>query len=151
MRRLPRILDVILSVGGVMLIVAALLPELKPQQVGAVMVGALMIQAGVAKMSHLFFPDERRWLSARAEVDVFLTLMRQLNQAALALREKDSPENRRDFEELRDAMRAAVEQIAMVAGKTVERMAEEAGQPDAGTLWKNDFFAPPDDNPRSGS
>ena len=105
MRRLPRILDVILSVGGVMLIVAALLPELRPQQVGAVMVGALMIQAGVAKMSHLFFPDERRWLSARSEVEVFLTLMRQLNQAAIALREEDSPENRREFEELRDARR----------------------------------------------
>lgn len=143
MRIFLRLIDAGLPIAGVLVIVGALLPEMALEQIGGVLLGALMIQAGISRVSRHFLPDDRKFFALRVESELFLTLMRQLNTTALALKENDSPENRREFEEIREAVRQTVERIAGVAGNAVKHMAEEAAQPDSGALWKNDFFGSP--------
>ena len=144
MKGLMRSLDVVLPVLGVLVIVGALLPDLPSQTLGAVILGTLLIQAGLSRMSHRFLPEERRFLALRAEGELFITLMRSLNAAALVLRNEDTEENRREFEQIREAMSKSVERMTEAAGKTVKQIAAEAGHADSVAMWKTDFFASPD-------
>ena len=136
MKGLMRSLDVVLPVLGVLVIVAALLPDLPSQTVGAVIIGTLLIQAGLSRMSHRFLPDERRFVALRAEGELFISLMRSLNAAALILRKEDTDENRLEFEQIREAMNKSVDRMSEAAGRTVKQIAEEAGHADSVAMWK---------------
>ena len=144
MRGFIRIGDVVLPIVGVLLIVATLLPNMTPQAIGTIIIGTLLIQAGLSKMSHKFLPEERRFLALRAEGELFLTLMRSLNAVAVQLREDETGEARREFEEVRDAMYKSVERMTEFAGKTIQQITGKAGEPDSLVMWKNDFFGSPD-------
>jgi len=143
MKAFTRTLDVILPILGVLIIVAALLPDLPSQSIGAIIIGTLLIQAGLSKLAHRFMPEERQFLALRAEGDLFLALMRSLNATAVALKHSDSEENRGEFEQVRQAMLECVHRMTGVAGKTFRQIAADAGEPDAVLMWKNDFFGPP--------
>jgi len=144
MKSFVRILDLLLPLLGVLLIVGALLPDLPSQTVGLIILGALLILFGLFRVSRNLLPDERRFLALRAETDLFISLMRSLNATAVALRKQDTPEGRREFEQIRDAMFRSVERMAEVAGQTVKHIARETGQPDLVAMWKRDFFGSPD-------
>jgi hypothetical protein len=144
MRGFIRIGDVVLPIVGVLLIVATLLPSMTPQAIGTIIIGTLLIQAGLSKMSHKFLPEERRFLALRAEGELFLTLMRSLNAVAVQLGQDQSGEARREFEEVRASMYKSVERMTEFAGKTLQQISGKAGEPDSLAMWKNDFFGSPD-------
>ena len=58
------------------------------------------------------------FIALRTETEGFVTLVRELNSAAVAGEKSDSDANRQRFEEVRQAMHQAVDHIAEVAGLT---------------------------------
>ncbi len=127
MRTLRKVIDISLPFAGVAVVLAAVLfirDDLR-MQIAVVGLGMLLIEVGVWKGAHRLLPSERKYLALRTEGDLFMKLLRQLNAAALVLRENESPERHQAFEEVRDAMRQAVERMAHVAGKTDAELASE--------------------------
>ena len=49
-----------------------------------VMVGVVILEVGVWGLAETILPNQRRYLSYRAEVDHFMSLVPELNAAALA-------------------------------------------------------------------
>ena len=87
MRKFRRILDIGLPILGILVVFGAVLwpvISLRLQlQVLVVLVGILMIEAGVWKLTSPFLPSERKYNALRSEVDRFIDLVRALNSAAL--------------------------------------------------------------------
>jgi hypothetical protein len=128
LRLLRQSLDTGLPILGVVIILSAVLfvPELR-SQVALVVLGMLLMEVGVWKLAHHVLPSERQYLALRCETDLFLTLVRQLNAAALMVKAHDSPAHRQAFEEVHHAMQEAVERLVAVAGKTEAELAAEGG------------------------
>jgi hypothetical protein len=128
LRILRQRLDTGLSILGVVVILSAVLfvRELR-SQVAIVVLGMLLLEVGVWKLAHHVLPSERQYLALRCETDLFLTLVRQLNAAALLVKAQDAPSHRHEFEEVRYAMQQTVERMCEVAGKTNADLAAEAG------------------------
>jgi hypothetical protein len=128
LRILRQNLDTSLSILGVVVILSAVLfvQEIR-SQVAIVVLGMLLIEVGVWKLAHPLLPSERQYLALRCETDLFITLVRQLNTAALMVKAHDSPTHRHEFEEVRHAMQQTVERIFEVAGRTDAELATERG------------------------
>ena len=123
MRPLRILLDSGLPVLGMGLIVGAiLLLESIYSQLAIAIVGFVGIQVGMWQLAHRFLPSDRRFHALRRELDAFVEGARQLNQAALAIKINDSPEQRAVFDDLRRALHQSVEVIAAVAGHTQEEL-----------------------------
>ncbi len=127
MRALQNVINIGLPFFGVGIILSAMVTmgEFPWSQVALVVLGVVLIQLGVWRAAHRLMPRGRQYLSLRAEVDVFLGFIRQLNTAALMLKEDDSPANRLGFEIVQGRMRQAVTRMAELAGKTEAEIAAE--------------------------
>lgn len=127
MRSLQNVINIGLPFVGIGIILSAMVTmrEFPWIQVALVVLGTVSIQLGVWKAAHRLMPKGRQYLSLRAEVDQFVELIRQLNIAALAVKEDDSPQNRLDFDIVQGRMRQAVTRMAEVAGKTDAEIAAE--------------------------
>jgi hypothetical protein len=75
----------------------------------------------VWQLAHRFLPSDRRFHALRHELDGFVECSRQLNQAALAIKINDTPEQRAAFDNIRQALHQSVEAIVEVEGKTQEK------------------------------
>ena len=130
MRYLRKSFDIGLPMIGVMIILGAVLflREIRIQ-IAVVMVGIVLIEAGVWKIAHQLLPNDRRYHALRYEIDAFIALSRDLNEAALVAKVEDTPENRRSFDEIRKSMHRAVDQIADVAGMTAEELPSNPARP----------------------
>ena len=64
----------------------------------------MLIEVGVWKLANFVLPSERKYVALRAEVDQFITLVRQLNTTALAWHESASPEDLTKFEAVQETM-----------------------------------------------
>lgn len=118
-RMLREVIDTALPFVGIVLIFCTVLFVKGIQaQIALTSVGILIIEAGVWKLANLLLPNERKFFALRHETDHFISLVRQLNTAAIALKEDDSPENVMAFEDVQGAMQQTVERMAEVAGKT---------------------------------
>ncbi len=128
LRILRQSLDTGLPILGVVIILGAVLfvPEICGQ-VAIVVLGILLIEVGIWKLAHQVLPSERQYLALRCETDLFITLVRQLNAAALMVKADNSSTHRQEFEEVRHAMQQTVERIFEVAGKTNAELADERG------------------------
>lgn len=127
MRTLRKFIDIAVPLIGVAVILGAVLflrADLRIQ-IAVVGFGMLLIEVGVWKIPQQLLGTGRRYFALRTEVDQFLHLVRQLNTAALALRENDSPQNRQALQEVPEAMRQAVDRMVHVAGKTEAELATE--------------------------
>jgi hypothetical protein len=123
LRHLRKGFDIGLPLIGVMIILGAVLFLRGIRiQIAVVMVGIVLIEAGVWKIAHQLLPNDRRYHTLRYEIDAFIALSRDLNEAALAAKVEDTPENQRAFDEIREAMHRAVDQISDVAGKTEKEL-----------------------------
>ena len=127
MRTLRNIIDTCLPFVGIAVILTAMvsLRESPRLQIALVGLGMVLIELGVWKAAHQLMPSGRRYLALRAEGDLFMGLIRDLNTAALVVKEDDSAENRLAFEKVRGEMHQAVERMADVAGKTDAEIAAE--------------------------
>lgn len=124
MRTLRRLLEAGLPILGMLMVFAAiLLPSISltlELQIVVVMVGILLIEAGVWKLTSRILPNERKFLALRAEVDVFIGLVRALNHQATLLKENEGPEARRAYLDSINALHASVDRMGDVAGREAE-------------------------------
>jgi hypothetical protein len=127
LRKLRIFVDNALPFFGVAIILGAMLTlrEDLRIQIAVVGLGILMIELGVWKIGHKVLPSQRKYLALRAETDRFIKLVRDLNAAALVLKQHDSPKTRQAFQQVQETMRQAIGRMAEVAGKTDAELASE--------------------------
>lgn len=109
--------------GTALVFAAILVPALAINlqlQIAVVLVGILIIEAGVWKLTAKILPNERKYLALRAEVDSFISRVRTLNAQGMRLRENDTEENREALRETVAALHESVDRMAEVAGREAE-------------------------------
>ena len=84
-------------------------------QVLLVLIGVLILEAGVWGLTSGLLPSERRYLGLREEGDHFLRLIRVLNAAAVARDEGQEDDMR--FRETQAQMHTSVDRMAELAGQ----------------------------------
>ena len=117
-RNVRRTVDVALPVLGIGIIFGSVLfgsPNQLQFQVILLLVGVLILEAGVWGLTNAVLPNERRYPDLRQEVDHFIGLVRALNSAAVARDEGKEDDSR--FRESLKEMRASLQRISEVAGK----------------------------------
>lgn len=131
MRAFRKIIDIGLALVGVAVILAAVLivREDLRLQLAIVGVGMVVLELGVWKAAHRLLPSGRRYLALRAEGDQFLKLVRELNTAALAVKQNASQAHKQAFDQVHDKMRKSVDRMAEVAGKTDAELAAVQARP----------------------
>lgn len=131
-RSFRRIVDMLIPFVGIAMVLGAVLfiVELRVQVI-VVILGILVIEAGVWKVAHPLLPEERRYFALRHEGDEFIRLIRRLNRAAVDLKTGGSPVAVEQVEALRAEMVRAIDRMIRVAGKTqAELSASEAATAD---------------------
>lgn len=135
-RRLRKAIEFGLPIVGMLIVFGSLLfvpSNLLQIQVFVVLIGVLILEAGVWGLTTGILPNERRYISLREEGDHFLVLIRGLNQAAVEKNRKGQASTE-EFREAVSLMHASVERMASVAGDEREDEKEEheaaAGRPD---------------------
>ena len=136
-RKVRRIVHLVVPAIGMALVLGAVLfAEPLAVQLFLVVAGLLMTEAGLWRLADPILPDERKYVALRAEADHFITLVRQLNTAAVSLDEGDARGPRFAIDELETEMHRSVDRMVTFAGKTRDQVAPgRAGQgpgPDAG-------------------
>ncbi|MBI4522004.1 MAG: hypothetical protein HY701_14300 [Gemmatimonadetes bacterium] len=117
MRKLRKFFDVGLPIiGMVMVFAGALLFSGMAIRMIVVLVGVLMLEAGVWQLAAPLLPNERKYLSLRNEADRFIGLVRQLNAAGVAVREERSPAAESEFARVRQEMLRSIDRMSEVAG-----------------------------------
>jgi hypothetical protein len=107
------------------------------QQISVAGVGILMIGFGIGRYTSKYSVRQRKYNALRSELQRFHSLAQKLNDAALSMREHDSPETRGAFADIHAAMRESVERMADVAARTdVELAARERRLHDTAALSK---------------
>jgi len=119
-RRLRNLIQASIPIVGAVIVFLALIliSDANPQtRLAIVLVGILIIEAGVWGLTNPFLPSERRYLELRDEVDGFILLVRALNQAGLDARASGTGESWRRVCGVMDEMHASVDHMAELAGK----------------------------------
>ena len=110
MSSLPERLEKALAVAGIVLILGPIfLVENVTLQVGIVVLGILMIEAGVWGLARDILPDGRTYLRLREETEIFLEQVRALNEAAVE-------EEEQAVERQRQRMKEQVDRLVDAAG-----------------------------------
>lgn len=130
MRKLRRILHLIVPAVGMALVIGAvLLGESLPIQLFLVLAGLLLTEAGIWRLADPLLPDERKYLALRAETDHFMTLVRQLNAAAVALDDGEERGPRFALDEVRTEMHRSIDRMVNFAGKAGQEPVAQGGRP----------------------
>ena len=121
MRKLRKILALGFTLlGTVLVFLAVLVPAISQYlqlQVLVVLVGVLIIEAGVWRLTSAVLPEERKYAALRTEVNAFVERVRLLNAHGVKLQTGDDELTREEFRETLTALHAAVDRIAEVAGR----------------------------------
>ena len=121
MRNMRKILAIGLPILGTILVfLAILVPVIALNlqlQIVVVLVGLLIIEAGVWRLTAKILPNERKYLALRTEVDGFIDRIRVLNAHGVNLRKEDTATSREAFRETLDALHEAVDRMEKVAGR----------------------------------
>ena len=135
-RKIRRGIEISTPLLGMGIIFGSVLfgPNSLQLQVLLVLLGILILEAGVWGLTNGLLPNERRYLVLREEGDHFLGLIRILNQAAVARDNGDESDAR--FRNTRAQMHSSVERMGDLAGKDasadafteVEEAVIEAGE-----------------------
>ena len=134
-RKIRRGIEIALPILGMGIIFGSVLfgPNNLQLQVLLVLIGVLILEAGVWGLTGGILPNERRYLALREEGDHFLGLIRVLNAAAVARDEGQEDDAR--FREARAQMHTSVERMAELAGQDdvvkVEAAEVSAVEPEA--------------------
>jgi hypothetical protein len=122
------ILGMVVVFGGVVFL------EDRRTMILVVLLGILLIEAGVWKLSNPFLPTERRFNELRLEVDQFMELVRELNGSAVEARGVDGDAGSwARFRNTIATMHASVERMGEAAARgpgdppTVPPAGEEEG------------------------
>ena len=122
MRTLRKAIELGLPILGVVLVLAAVLFFFQNLyvQIGIVLVGLVLIEAGIWNLAAPILPSERKFMALRHEVDSFIRLVRRLNKSALELASEPTPQNRAKLLQVRDEMLESVKRMESYAGRTDE-------------------------------
>jgi hypothetical protein len=122
MRTVRRKVDTILPVLGIVLVLAAVLFLWQNLylQLGVVILGIFLIEAGIWKLAHPLLQSQRRYTALRTEVDDFIDLVRELNTAGVE-REAGNVAAEADMAALRERMVDSVDRMVDYAGKETSR------------------------------
>lgn len=121
MRKIRRIVEIGFPIAGMAVVFGAVLgipasPVQLQWQLVAVLVGVLMIEAGVWGLTQPFLPNERKYNALRDATDDFIDLVRALNSAALRDREAHGETSEEVAVALAN-MHTAVDAMADLAGR----------------------------------
>jgi hypothetical protein len=118
-RKLRRILHLTVPAVGMALVIGAVLfGESLAIQLFLVVAGLLLTEAGLWRLADPILPDERKYVALRTEADHFMTLVRQLNTAAVSLDEGNTQGSRFAIDELQTEMHRSIDRMVAFAGKT---------------------------------
>ena len=119
MRAIRKGVEIGLPIIGVALVLAAVLFFYHNLylQIAIVLIGLVLIEAGIWNLANPILPSERKYLALRAEVDAFIGLVRRLNRATLALAADATSQNRAQLLQVRDEMLDSVKRMEDYAGK----------------------------------
>lgn len=119
MRTLRKAIEIGLPILGVALVLAAVLFFFQNLylQIAIVLVGLVLIEAGIWNLAAPILPSERKYMALRNEVDAFIRLVRRLNKTALELAAEPTPQNRAKLLQVRDEMLDSVKRMEVYAGK----------------------------------
>ena len=87
-------------------------------QILVVLLGVLILEAGVWGLTGQLLPNERTYVALRDEGNHFIDLIRDLNAAATAKEDREAGAEQR-FTETLDAMHQSVDRMAGLAGKRI--------------------------------
>ncbi len=114
MGRLREALQTTLTVVGIVLVLAMVATATDSLWlVGIVVVGLLLLEAGVWGLADPLLPDDRSYHPLRSKVDEFIGDVRRLNERAVAGEEAG-------VERMRERLHRRVDDIFEAAGKTEE-------------------------------
>ena len=119
MRTLRRAVELVLPLLGMAIVFGGVLfvpPTNLQIQIVVVLVGVLILEAGVWGLTGQLLPNERSFVGLREEGDHFVNLIRNLNAAAMA-KEAGLEGSEQRFEESLIAMHASVDRMAALAGQ----------------------------------
>ena len=118
MRLMRKTVELGMPIMGMVIVFAAvlLIPPANLQiQLVVVLVGVLLIEAGVWGLTNPFLPNERQFIGLREEVDDFIDIVRLLNATAIGSRlSRDGAEEK--FEQTLEDMHASVRRMGRLAG-----------------------------------
>lgn len=127
MRKLRNAIIFAVPVLGMVIVLSAVLVVASPRvELGLVVLGLLLVEGGVWRLAGSMLPNERRYLALRAEGNRFLAMIRQLNAAAIAVRQQETPGARMALEETKRAMHRSVDRMVAVAGRPMEEVPVDA-------------------------
>ncbi len=127
MRVIRKAVELGMPVLGMVTVFAAVLlipPANLQVQLVVVLVGVLLIEAGVWGLTKPFLPNERYYLSLREEVDDFIDLVRQLNTAAIDKR-SGREASAEAFDQTLEELHASVRSMGRLAGVETGETPEE--------------------------
>ena len=123
MRNLRKLMAMGLPILGMILVFTAILvPSISLNlqlQVGVVLVGLLIIEAGVWRFTSKILPNERKYLALREEVDHFIDRIRVLNAQGSNLQMQETEAAMEEFRETIDTLHASVDRMVEVAGREI--------------------------------
>ena len=116
-RKIRRVAEIALPVSGMAMIFTSVLygGDSLPLQMIFVLFGVLILEAGVWGLANKLLPDERRYLSLREEVEHFITLVPELNEAAVA--KEAGTENDARHRDTLEQMHNSVKRMGEVAAE----------------------------------
>ncbi len=120
-RQIRHVIGIGLPLLGMVIIFGSVLtqyPEDLQAQLGVMVIGVLLLEAGVWGLALQILPDERCYLDLRKELDHMIELTRALNGAAVA-----AGVSRADDEAFQDTlarMHASVDRMADLAGQETD-------------------------------
>lgn len=119
MRAIRKAVDLGLPIIGVVLVLAAVIFFFQNLylQIAIVLVGLVLIEAGIWNLASPILPSERKYIALRNEVDDFIKLVRRLNKATLELAGDPQPHNRARLLQVRDEMLHSVRRMETYAGR----------------------------------
>lgn len=121
MRTIRKAVELGTPILGMVTVFAAVLlipPSNLQIQLVTVLVGVLLIEAGVWRLTNPFLPNERQFLPLREEVDDFIDLVRQLNKAAIDRNSNEEGTEEADtmLEETLADLHSSVRRMGQLAG-----------------------------------
>jgi hypothetical protein len=120
MRRIRGSFHFALTLGGTLLVLYAVLHvDEVYDRVLLVLLGLVLIEAGVWSITQSLFPNEREYRPLRKETDYFVTLVRRLNRASL-MAQRGSPAADTELDRVHDEMHHSVDRMLRLAGMTEE-------------------------------
>jgi hypothetical protein len=120
MRRIRRSFHFALTVGGTVLVLYAVMRvESTWDRVLLVLLGLVLIEAGIWRITKSLFPDSRQFRPLRKETDYFVALVRRLNRASL-LAQRGLPLATAELDRVHEDMHHSVDRMLRLAGMTEE-------------------------------